>query len=66
MRVDPFKCGLGESAACCAYLLLGDSGPVCGRETDIKPVIEARVAEGSMKAIRLPVQPYPACQEERA
>ncbi len=62
MEVDPRACGAGEGSHCCAYLAVGGAGFFCGRETELRPLIEQRVLEGTMRATRLPTLSYPACQ----
>jgi len=58
-------CGIGEGAACCAYLLAGGDGFECGQgDILVSPVIEARVRSGQFTARRLPTLPFPACQQE--
>lgn len=55
-------CGIGEGAACCAFLLFDMDGFECGRATKAEPVIRQRVADGLWTSRRLPAAPFPMCQ----
>lgn len=68
LKVDMVACGMGLKERCCAYLLVGPEGPECGRETPLRPTLEARAQSGQMSARRLPGAAYPSCQltEEEA
>jgi hypothetical protein len=64
LMVEPKDCGAGAGEKCCAYLLCGAEGFECGRETELKSQIEARVRSGTFNAKRLPIKPFPECQSE--
>lgn len=64
LRVDePEKCGFGAGEECCAFLMLGGIGFVCGRTNRMEPVIRARLIAGTMNAKYDPGdKPFPECQ----
>jgi hypothetical protein len=65
VRPDPRKCGMGQGADCCIYLLMHpDEGFECGRGGVLAQTVELRAASGKMSAQRRPVKPYPVCQTE--
>ena len=44
-------CRLGEGAACCRYLVVGETGPECVKlDPDHRAVIDERVADGLVTA----------------
>lgn len=68
-RVEPIlldeegarRCGIGQEADCCAYLILGPHGHECGRQ-DVEVVMQVETRIESMTAKRRPEAPYPECQ----
>lgn len=44
-------CKPGAGADCCAYLVVGSQGFECARLTNMKFVIDLRLADGSMNAM---------------
>jgi hypothetical protein len=59
---NPHACGIGLGAECCAYLIAGREGFMCGRVTDLVWQLRARAQAGEMNARRTPTAPYPDCQ----
>lgn len=65
MKVEPKDCGMGEGAKCCSYLVCGPNGFECGREISfVKETMARRALAGTSNARRLPVLPFPQCQQE--
>lgn len=59
-------CGLGEGAACCAFLTMtGGVGFTCEASSSLAPHIRQRVEAGTMTSRYLPEVDAPACHEER-
>lgn len=44
-------CRVGKGAKCCRYLCLDEHGFCCGKLSALRPVIDARVAAGTMRAM---------------
>lgn len=42
-------CKLGEGSTCCRYVVMA-AGWVCAKNTELRPTIEGRIADGSMTA----------------
>jgi hypothetical protein len=68
VRVDADKCGLGQGAACCAFLAMATDGNgfVCGRSMEgFEWAIRLRLLEETMNAKYAPAMdtPFPDCQE---
>ncbi len=55
-------CGIGQGERCCKFLLHGEQGFICGRETELK---EHLINAKGYSAQRLPTEPYPQCQLQR-
>lgn len=51
-------CGAGQQANCCKFILLGEDGFFCGRNTELHDALLA----GQYSAQRIPTAPYPECQ----
>lgn len=62
---DGTGCGLGQGEQCCAYLMAGDLGLECGRDTPYRPIILQRVRDGLFTASRTPTADWPRCKLER-
>lgn len=67
LPVEPHLCGMGEGPRCCAFLVNGKDGFVCGREMKgVAAQIRERLRAGTMNAQYDPGEtPYPRCQSER-
>jgi hypothetical protein len=61
---DGKKCGMGEGAACCAFLVMGTGGFECAQRSELADHLYQRAKAGDMHARRTPESDYPACQEE--
>jgi len=64
---DPRACGLGGGEGCCAFLVAGAEGFMCGRTVPgIPEQIRARLIAGTMNAKYDPgTTPFPECQPRR-
>jgi hypothetical protein len=62
LKVDMIACGMGAGEQCCAWLVIGEEGAICGREEPVGAELERRARAGEMSARRLPDAPYPLCQ----
>lgn len=63
---DPEGCGIGQGAACCAYITMGPAGFTCEQETLLGQTLARRAVAGTMTAQALPHTRYPQCQIDRA
>jgi hypothetical protein len=54
-----YGCGIGQGSRCCKFLLNGEEGWICGRETGHK---QRLIEVEGYTAQRLPTEPYPECQ----
>jgi hypothetical protein len=43
-------CRIGQGAACCRYLTVGVHGFECEKHSDLRSLLDARVAQGDMVA----------------
>lgn len=64
---EPLDCGMGRGAECCAFLVAGAEGFMCGRTVaGIPEQIRERLAAGTMNAKYDPGDPdevpFPDCQ----
>lgn len=61
---NPTECGLGQGEGCCAFLVAGVEGFMCGRTLPGLPEqIRIRLNEGTMNAKYDPGEtPFPECQ----
>lgn len=61
---DAVKCGLGQGAACCAFLVAGGKGFECEQRGELADTLFIRAKAGQMNAQRTPESDYPTCQTE--
>lgn len=67
---EPWKCGIGEGANCCAFLTVPSGVAIsfaCGRtDASLSATIRLRLLRGTMNALYDPGNvPYPECQTKR-
>lgn len=58
------KCGIGEGAACCAFLVASAKGFECEQRGELADTLFIRAKAGQMHAQRTPESDYPTCQDE--
>lgn len=60
-QADFKKCGAGQGAECCIFLISGTDGAECARFGGLHSILVSRT---DMTARRQPAQEFPECQLE--
>lgn len=60
-EADFDKCGGGKGAQCCKFITVGAEGFCCERDGPMHKLLEQKKG---MSARRIPILPFPACQNE--
>lgn len=61
---NAMKCGIGEGANCCAFLVVGPDGFECQQRAELDAAIRRKVKMNQIIAARLPEGRFPDCQQE--